>query len=478
MKCPNCGAEMPVHALYCEKCGEDIHIVPDFEPEVEFNLEQTLHDIGEELSGGEKDTQSALQEARAGRKYGRVIVCTVCMVLLLAAGTVGAVFIVRYNSEEYQVRQARLCVADGKFESALEYYARAMELTGNAIELKFEIADVYYQKGNKIEYEYLLREITRDETADAEQMESAYGQLIAIYRDKGDYQTINDLLQASNNENIKVKYQSYIAADPEFSIKEGYYTSIQPLKITSLSPGVIYYTMDGTEPDKNSSQYIAPIILEEGDYIIKAYFENEKGVVSNVVTQEYHIEIEKLPTPEVNVISGDYNSPQWIEILGDTEDVYYTTDGTIPDYTSTMYTGSIPMPLGRTTFKFKVIREDRVSDVLERTYKLELNTDITPEQAQNVVTQYAMDTGKITDAEGHFDGTGARYSYQYRYVTNIYGQGDFYVLTEYLHSPEGTVTRTGSYYAVEIYSGALYKLQVEGGYTLTAVEKETEPLQE
>ena len=31
--------------LYCEHCGEDIHIVPDFEPEIEYNMEQTLHDI-------------------------------------------------------------------------------------------------------------------------------------------------------------------------------------------------------------------------------------------------------------------------------------------------------------------------------------------------------------------------------------------------------------------------------------------------
>ena len=34
MKCPNCGAEMEEGKLYCEHCGEDIHIVPDFEPEV------------------------------------------------------------------------------------------------------------------------------------------------------------------------------------------------------------------------------------------------------------------------------------------------------------------------------------------------------------------------------------------------------------------------------------------------------------
>ena len=49
MKCPNCGAEMEEGKLYCEHCGEDIHIVPDFEPEVEYNMEQTMSDIVKEM---------------------------------------------------------------------------------------------------------------------------------------------------------------------------------------------------------------------------------------------------------------------------------------------------------------------------------------------------------------------------------------------------------------------------------------------
>ena len=49
MKCPNCGEGMPEGALYCECCGEDIHIVPDFEPELERNMEQTISGILEEL---------------------------------------------------------------------------------------------------------------------------------------------------------------------------------------------------------------------------------------------------------------------------------------------------------------------------------------------------------------------------------------------------------------------------------------------
>ena len=45
MKCPNCGNEMTENTLYCEHCGEDIHIVPDFEPDIDLHLEQFITEI-------------------------------------------------------------------------------------------------------------------------------------------------------------------------------------------------------------------------------------------------------------------------------------------------------------------------------------------------------------------------------------------------------------------------------------------------
>ena len=50
--------------LYCEKCGEDIHIVPDFEPELERNMEQTIHTILEELGEEKRDGQQKNGQAK------------------------------------------------------------------------------------------------------------------------------------------------------------------------------------------------------------------------------------------------------------------------------------------------------------------------------------------------------------------------------------------------------------------------------
>ena len=32
MKCPNCGSELEPGKIYCEHCGHEIQIVPDYDP--------------------------------------------------------------------------------------------------------------------------------------------------------------------------------------------------------------------------------------------------------------------------------------------------------------------------------------------------------------------------------------------------------------------------------------------------------------
>ena len=281
------------------------------------------------------------------------------------------------------------------------------------------------------------------------------------------------MLLGSKNEQILSIYQNYIAEDPQFSVNEGYYTSIQILKLSGGDNGKIYYTTDGSEPDETSEVYVSPVILENGDYTIRAVFINSNGVSSAVVTKEYHIDNEVIPPPEVSLISGEYSSPISIEILEDGGEVYYTTDGSTPTENSVLYTGPIPMPLGKSTFCFARIRDGVTGEQAVRTFELTLNTDLTPELAVRRVKDYFLQTGKLIDEAGHFsEETAEAYRYEYQYVINIKEVGDYYIIAENLLGTDGSLTKTGTTMAVDIYSGECFLVQRDSYNRMVLVETE------
>lgn len=499
MKCPNCGEEMQEDALYCEKCGSDIHIVPDFEPEMENNLMSYLQGIAEDVKEGirfrdkngsnsnmessnVKNSDSMYDRARSGsghrkprRKKGYLLLAllSTCVLVLLAVVVFACVNLYQYFSSDYQIQRASACMSQNRYDAAVGYYKRAMELESEDIELVFSLAEAYMQMGNKIEYEYLLRDIIRNPLCTQEQLEKAYGKLIVIYRDREEYDVINEILQNCNNEAIRNAYQIYLASPPQFNYESGTYDKMIPVKLTSATVGRIYYTTDGSEPNSESLLYTSPILLEKGKTVIKAVVINDYGVASEVVSREYQIKVDIEDSPDVSVISGTYHVPMLIEVEADTEgDIYYTTDGTAPSLHSTLYTGPIPMPLGKSTFRFAVVKEDGTSGkVAKRSYELKLDAEVSVEDAEALVVEYMLIQKKIYNEEGYFSvNSGARYLYEYQSVVSIEDQGDYYVIAEIFRDEKGVQNKTGTYYGVNIHEKKCYKLETKENNNYSLVE--------
>ena len=232
-----------------------------------------------------------------------------------------------------------------------------------------------------------------------------------------------------------------------------------PLKILSNTSGHIYYTMDGSNPDKYSQEYISPIFLESGEYEITAVFVNEYGIKSPYAKAVYQVDVSAPFAPEVDAYSGDFYTPQMLHIEAEEGcQIYYTTDGSEPDGLSDIYNGFLPMPLGDSSFKFVAIDENGVSsEITVRNYHLELMTDYTKEDAQTVILRYMQDAGRIIDLYGTISAEDPRRMiYVFACCVNIEDEGDFYIFSEYIENPDGSREKTGSYYAVGIYNLPLY----------------------
>ena len=122
MKCQKCGAELPEGKLYCEKCGEEVHIVPDFEPEIENSIHESLSGIVEKALGEDDEHE----ENTHHKKRNIIIGAAVLLFLLIFTGLI--LFYFWTNSYTYQIKKAENCCQNGKLEKAIVYYEKAVSM--------------------------------------------------------------------------------------------------------------------------------------------------------------------------------------------------------------------------------------------------------------------------------------------------------------------------------------------------------------
>jgi len=456
MICPNCGREIPEGHLYCDFCGQEVRIVPDFEPEVENSITESLSGVAETLT----ETTSEEQYGEHERQKNLFVLSLGCIFVLALIILVAYFSVTAYlRSADYQIKTAMAKIEAEDYEAALDSLQGALDSGGGFEDIKLEMASCYRELGNEKAYIETLYELVGYEQVSRDKLMQGYEWIVAYYEEKGQYEQINTLLQDCPEASVQEKYSKYMANTPEFNYVEGAYNEVVPLKILSNTSGHIYYTMDGSNPDRYSQEYISPIFLETGEYEITAVFINEYGIKSPYAKAVYQVDVSAPFAPEVDAYSGDFYTPQMLHVEAEEGcQIYYTTDGSEPDGLSDMYNGFLPMPLGDSSFRFVAIDENGVSsEITVRNYHLELISDYSKEDAQAVILQYMLEAGRIADPYGTISAEDPRrMAYVFACCVNIEDEGDFYIFSEYIENPDGSREKTGSYYAVGIYNLPLY----------------------
>ena len=136
----------------------------------------------------------------------------------------------------------------------------------------------------------------------------------------------------------------------------------------------IYYTIDGSTPTTSSTEFTAAFELTT-DKTVKAIAVDQYGNESGVSTYNYVVDTIDPADPTSNVASGTYNADQSVELSSSddhgTVEIYYTTDGSIPDDTDTKYTVAINVSADLTIKAIAYDAADNTSNVSTFTYVID-----------------------------------------------------------------------------------------------------------
>lgn len=156
----------------------------------------------------------------------------------------------------------------------------------------------------------------------------------------------------------------------------GTFSADQSVTLACATEGVtIYYTIDGTTPDRDSTVYSSAIgITGDGSNVtIKAFAVKDGMTDSEVMTGTYIIDYSTVSTIVASPSAGTYSTNKNITLSTATDGatIYYTTDGSAPTTDSDVYSTALPILCDGGVVKALATKSGmRNSDVLTATYTM------------------------------------------------------------------------------------------------------------
>ena len=193
-------------------------------------------------------------------------------------------------------------------------------------------------------------------------------------------ETINAIAVVTGDSNSSVAAALYTiklppTPTPTFTPAAGTYTTVQTVAIAdAVSSATVYYTTDGSTPTTSSTKYTAAIPVNATETInalaVATGYSN-----SAVATALFTL---NLPTaaPTYAPAGGTFNAVQSVTILDTTPGavIYYTTNGTTPTTSSTVYTAPVSVTATEMIQAVALAPGFTLSPVTPSTYTINLPT--------------------------------------------------------------------------------------------------------
>ena len=393
MKCFNCQKDIVDDSLYCSFCGKLTSIVPDYSIYDDDNINVLLEGAETARAQKSKEEASLKEEQRklaeqkkleADRKKEELkkakllelkkkkqmrltisMVALVCVFLIVCG-----IFIKMYvdnsnaNSYSYQVKMAESAFKEKDYRTAVTYYKKAIELKPDDLSVRLDLVDLYFIMNEEFKAIKLLEEtIEQDKTA-----YDAYKELLSYYEKQNDIESIKILLDGVTNNRVKNLFKNYIVENPRIHLEGGTYNNSIRITVSAKMGTSIYYTIDGSNPEKKGVLYSNAIVLDKkGTFTLKVVAKNEKGMFSDIVSEKYIIRIEAPDDPIISntktneiIEGGTFTEETYLTIhVPSGCNAYFTWDNTDPDKESgTLYTEPVMVPEGDNILSVIIIDEE------------------------------------------------------------------------------------------------------------------------
>ena len=323
MKCRYCKAEIPEGELYCKKCGREVQIVPDYNPLEEMLTAQIQLDGNEQGSELDQYIQNRRNNNRTGQSAGR------------NTGSTGRMLTEKERRKRQSAKAARKKALRRKRRIVLLIMALIVVLAGAGFYV------VYQNSYNGIMKKAQKAAQSKDYTT----AEAYYKQAISKNTKKADaYTGLADV---------------YLSQD---KTDEG--TTLFEEAVSKQSGNVELYKACMDFYLKSDQNMEIPELL---DSVSDSMLEK----LSDYVVDEPKFSLEDSTT---------YDDVQKLLLTADKDTIYYTTDGTDPDLTSTKYTSEgIQISEGETTIKAIAVNKKGVpSSISKKIYTVEFPVEDAP----------------------------------------------------------------------------------------------------
>ena len=342
MKCRYCKAEIPEGELYCKKCGREVQIVPDYNPLEEMLTAQIQLDGNEQESEldqyiNQKRRNNNRTGQSAGRNTGRSASRTTAAMTgrRMTGNTTGQMLTEKERRKRQSAKAARKKALRRKRRIVLLIMAAIVVLAGAGFYV------VYQNSYNGIMKKAQKAAQSKDYTT----AEAYYKQAISKNTKKADaYTGLADV------------YQSQDKTD------EG--TTLFEEAVSKQSGNVELYKACMDFYLKSDQNMEIPELL---DSVNDSMLEK----LSDYVVDEPKFSLEDSTT---------YDDVQKLLLTADKDTIYYTTDGTDPNLTSTKYTSEgIQISEGETTIKAIAVNKKGVpSSISKKIYTVEFPVEDAP----------------------------------------------------------------------------------------------------